>query len=409
LVRYFEDQPFDDARKLDELPTLYVDLEQWSKLKTLLTHRATFSKTIFAPRWVWELHAFWITLQHFSAGRSYLEVLPRWEAEVGKDGKAADFPSTLMGVGSFLMQRGEHEAAISTFSEVVAQLSSSSSDGANDLCAALSSRAAAFGAVGRMDDAEADAGRALALAEHEGEERLPPYLNGHAVILKNLGRFEEAEKLYRRAWTLLARLKPGHKAALIPVLSNLAQLLHTTQRLQEAEPLMRQAAELTKITVGENHPDYGTQCHNLGSLLSDMKQYAASEPLFCRSLDIARRTLREDHPKLAIIHARYGLMLSLMQRHQEAIANLERALEIRIKAWGPSHPAAAKDMKAVAFAYLGAGNIPVAVSLGRRALGIYERAYAADDPRLERQRRELAFLLEIAATRGLPSGPSRLP
>jgi tetratricopeptide (TPR) repeat protein len=410
LVRYFENRPFDDARKLDELPQLYVHLQQWSRLKTLLTNRTAFSEMIFAPRWVWELHAYWIALQsHFSAGPSYLEALPNWEAQEGKDGKAADFPSALMGVGSFLMQRGEHEAAISTFSEVVARLGSSRSDVATDLCAALSSRSAAFGAVGGFDDAERDAGRALALAEHEGEERLPPYLNGHALILKNLGRFDEAEKLYRRAWTLLAKLKPDDKAALIPVLSNLAQLLHTTQRLQEAEPLMRQAAELTKITVGENHPDYGTQCHNLGSLLSDLKQYAASEPLFCRSLDIAKRTLREDHPKLAIIHARYGLMLSLTQRHQEAIANLERALEIRIKAWGASHPAAAKDMKAVAFAYLGAGNIPVAVSLGRRALGIYARAYAADDPRLERQRRELAFLLEIAATRGLTSGPSRLP
>ena len=84
-------------------------------------------------------------------------------------------------------------------------------------------------------------------------------------------------------------------------LNNLATLLQDMGRYAEAEPLFREAIEIDKATIGEEHPDYAIRLNNLASLLRDMgKPEEASVPCLPRRLqDLPQGTWRRssEHAK----------------------------------------------------------------------------------------------------------------
>ncbi len=52
-------------------------------------------------------------------------------------------------------------------------------------------------------------------------------------------------------------------------LNNLAVLYEAMGRFTDAEPLYRQAMEICKVQLGENHPDYAISLNNLAGLYQD--------------------------------------------------------------------------------------------------------------------------------------------
>ena len=80
-------------------------------------------------------------------------------------------------------------------------------------------------------------------------------VNNLAVLLKSLGKYDEAEPLY---WRALAgkeeALGPAHPSTLTSV-GNLARLLGSQGRYDEAEPLMRRDLAGCEKALGPAHPD----------------------------------------------------------------------------------------------------------------------------------------------------------
>ncbi|MBV8269757.1 MAG: tetratricopeptide repeat protein [Planctomycetaceae bacterium] len=80
-------------------------------------------------------------------------------------------------------------------------------------------------------------------------------LSDLAGLLRDQGRYEEAELLYRRA------------LGIVYTLNNLAGLLRTQGRYEEAEPLYRRALAIYETTLGPEHPQTGTCRVNLDAFL----------------------------------------------------------------------------------------------------------------------------------------------
>src|SRR5207244_5468059 len=84
-----------------------------------------------------------------------------------------------------------------------------------------------------------------------------------AVLLKDLGRAQEAEDAYREAIALQKQLttefpaKPGYRQDLARSRNNLGMLLKDKGRLKEAEEAYREAIALYKpLAEPSPHPDY---------------------------------------------------------------------------------------------------------------------------------------------------------
>ncbi|MCJ7823854.1 MAG: DUF4062 domain-containing protein, partial [Anaerolineales bacterium] len=62
LAGYFGSITEPTDRKLDELPVLLRDTDQWDPLKDLLADLPTFARLRKHRRWKWELHGFWLAI-----------------------------------------------------------------------------------------------------------------------------------------------------------------------------------------------------------------------------------------------------------------------------------------------------------------------------------------------------------
>ena len=69
-------------------------------------------------------------------------------------------------------------------------------------------------------------------------------------------------------------------------MGNLALLYHSAGRYEDAEKLYRRALEIREDTIGRNDREVALYLNNLGRLLYDTGRPEEAEPLFRRALEI---------------------------------------------------------------------------------------------------------------------------
>ena len=80
-------------------------------------------------------------------------------------------------------------------------------------------------------------------------------------------------------------------------LNNLADLYEAMGRYAEAEPLYKRSLEISEKRLGRDHPDVATSLNNLAALYRTMGRYAEAEPLYQRSLEICEKQLGQGPPR----------------------------------------------------------------------------------------------------------------
>jgi len=121
------------------------------------------------------------------------------------------------------------------------------------------------------------------------------------------------------------------------ITNNLAEVCHLLGRFREAETLYRQAIMILEKALGPDHSDVAMALNNLASVYQDEQRYAEAEPLFQRALSIKERTLGEMHPDVATIANNLGSMYHYQEKYSQAEPLLLRSLKIREKALGPEY------------------------------------------------------------------------
>ncbi|KAJ8598954.1 hypothetical protein CTAYLR_009933 [Chrysophaeum taylorii] len=179
----------------------------------------------------------------------------------------------------------------------------------------------------------------------------------------------------------LDRLPPGEREA-SPLINELALLLRDQGKLEEAEPLFRRAIEIGKVTLGENHPDLAKWRSNLGGLLEHQGKYDEAEPLYRRAIEIGKVTLGENHPGLATWLNNLGGLLHKKGKLEEAEPLFRRALKIDEEALGPSHPMVATDLNNLAVFMSNQGKLEEAELMFRRAVEIGKVTLGENHPDL---------------------------
>ena len=179
----------------------------------------------------------------------------------------------------------------------------------------------------------------VALArKEETQERLARALNEHAINQSALGRFAEAEGLYREALEIdRSTIGEGHPDYATR-LNNLANVVQAQGRFGEAEGLYREALEIDRATIGEGHPEYAKHLNNLAGLVQAQGRFAEAEGLYREALEIDRATIGEGHPDHAARLANLGSLLRDQGQHDEARRMLTQALEVFRATLPADHP-----------------------------------------------------------------------
>ena len=159
-----------------------------------------------------------------------------------------------------------------------------------------------------------------------------------ALLLYDMGRYDEAEQNFRTILERKRRLLGTDDPALAGDLGHLGQTLTALGRQTEAEPLLRQALELVSSSRGADHPDVARALDDLAELLTASGRAAEAEPLARRSLAIRQRLLGAEHPETAASRLTLGRTLAALGRRDDAEAELARAVRAFRAGLPAGHP-----------------------------------------------------------------------
>ncbi len=129
--------------------------------------------------------------------------------------------------------------------------------------------------------------------------------SNYGVILKDLGKLQDAELSTRKAIELNPNFADAH--------SNLGSILKDLGKLQDAELSTRKAIEL--------NPNFAMAHNNLGSILRDLGKLQEAE--------LSTRKAIEIKPDYAEAHSILGNILRDLGKLQEAELSLKKAIEIK--------------------------------------------------------------------------------
>jgi tetratricopeptide (TPR) repeat protein len=179
---------------------------------------------------------------------------------------------------------------------------------------------------------------ALAEAERFGEQdsRFAETLSNLAVIRREQGDLDQAEKLIRRAVELREKYAGADSRELAWALNNLGAILHAAGRDAEADPVLRRALLIAE-TAGDDKL-IGPILNGLGLSLMDQGEAARAEPVLRRALAIFEKSSGSDSLEVGRAANNLGMLYCLNREYAKAETELRRALQLYEKHVDPEHP-----------------------------------------------------------------------
>ena len=208
---------------------------------------------------------------------------------------------------------------------------------------------------GDYAEAEKQFATAIKVAEGFGPEdpRLAESLNGLAEVYRAQGKYEDAERLHRRALAIReSTLGPGHPD-LAQSLNGLAEVFKAQGKFAEAESFRNRALAIeqqvaARVRLWQSDMLAGGTAYQQGN-------YAEAEKRLAAGLEVAEG-FGPQAPRLATNLDNLAELFRVQGRYADAEPLQKRALAIREKALGAEHPDVAQSLNNLALIYGAQGH-----------------------------------------------------
>ena len=301
--------------------------------------------------------------------------------------------------GVALDRTGDLEGAVSTLSEAVWTGTAARHD---EVAARAATR---LTYVVGYEQANVDRGmewarQAEAVLERTGRTHDLAY----ADMLMEKGRatykangYQAALALFGRAKTLRASLLGEDHHLVAQSLNSMGVVLKELGRFDEARAALERSLAISTATLGESHPVTTKALANLGLLLDAQGRDEEAEKVQRRALAAREAALGPDHLEVSFVLGNLSSVLLDLGKTDEALAVARRGLAIREKQTGADSEHTADGLSYVAQAFKAQGKLDEAAETNRRSLAILEKKGAGRDPNIGVL---LSRLAEIAEEQG---------
>ena len=280
-------------------------------------------------------------LAHAELGN--LEVAARFHGQ-SLDLREEEFPAPSMAVATGLRNLAQvrhRQARLAETATLLARaraIIAELAPGSADLIDVESELAAVYVNMGRYGDAERLYRAILPSLEIGRPDKYASALSGLAAVEVALAEFDEAERLYRQAMAVTAdNLGAGH-----PLMANLMNGLGEVYRMAgrpvDAAGLYRDALEIRIAAFGEAHPSLGSLYNNLGLALMDMGDLDGATDAFEVARSLTEGALGPNHPSMATVLANLADLDEARGDYLAAIEGNLKALSILRSELGERHP-----------------------------------------------------------------------
>lgn len=203
-----------------------------------------------------------------------------------------------------------------------------------ELAASLNNLASSFHELGRFNEAERLYLRSVEMWG-DGTGAAQP-LNNLGTLYRQQRRFTDAVKAYERSLGIrLAEHGPAHPSV-ARVLHNLGRVHQMQNRLDVAEQMYRRALHLFE-QAHESAAEVAGVLGNVAAVEAQTGRRAAARQTFAEAIRLAESD-RTGHPVLVDIFLKAALAEQEAKNHPEAERHFERARALAEHLLGPRHP-----------------------------------------------------------------------
>jgi CHAT domain-containing protein len=211
---------------------------------------------------------------------------------------------------------------------------------------------------GHYNESEKDFDQTLELVRTAFSENSLQYaivLNNKAMLYQNVGRYDEAIALMKKAITTAeAAFKKSAKRSAFDgrrFQSNLAFMLQMAGKYPEAEAVFVEMKKSYEKNMAANNPDYAALLNQLALLYIETKRNDQVEPLLKKAQEIFKKRQSEQSPGYARATADLGVFYRITGRNGEAEPLLVKALTVREQVLGAKHPDYVRTQEELAILY----------------------------------------------------------
>jgi non-specific serine/threonine protein kinase/serine/threonine-protein kinase len=199
-------------------------------------------------------------------------------------------------------------------------------------------------------------------------------------ILYRLGRFRDSESLLRSVLDVRMRRYGAKNEDTLAAMSYLGVVLNEEGHSAEAETLERQVLDTRRRTLGESNAETLTTMNHLALALMGEGKWAEAESLDRQQLAVFRRIDGNDSPHALMAAENLGIVLYRESRFAEAEALDRDTLAAKRRVLGPDHPETIRTMNTLTAVLTDEGKLDEARSLEEQVIAARTRLLGPDHP-----------------------------
>jgi eukaryotic-like serine/threonine-protein kinase len=314
-----------------------------------------------------------------AAEARYPQALALHEEAYGAD--AAETLDARFSYGIFLVEAGRQQEAVPVLSAAVAGLEAIYGPDHIGLSAPLDTLANALSRIDRIDEAEANQLRALALRERHlapGHWRIAQSHQNLGILYLRKGTFELSLEHTERARELWAGIHGERSREVIECLANRANALTRLGRQEEAATALRDALAGVRAIEPPPRALEATITNNLASVEVGLARYQAARDLLERAVELYAEIYGPDSLRTAMAHGNLGSALVHLDQLEAARPHLELTLHRYREERGERHSSVAFPLIGLGRMHAKLGDAEAAEAAFAEALSIREEQYGAD-------------------------------
>lgn len=204
--------------------------------------------------------------------------------------------------------------------------------------------------------------------------------NSVGLFQLNLGKFSDAEEIFRRGVAELESLLGRNHPDTLDGIANLALSLYRQDKNEESSQLYAETLQERLRIFGENHPKTITSLIGSANLAYAMGERDKAIGFNERALESSENIFGMEHPDIFGILNNIGHIFRSQGDYREAVALYRRALNGFSKVLGEEHPNTLMSVICLAKIHQTTGDFEEAELLYRRALDGQKKLLGPDHP-----------------------------
>jgi tetratricopeptide (TPR) repeat protein len=200
------------------------------------------------------------------------------------------------------------------------------------------------------------------------------------LFLREDGKFQQAEEVLTKSWTLFGNLKGAEHHETLNAMALLAWCHQNRGQHQQAADLEQQVLETRLRLLGDEHPDTLETMAILARTYRTQAKYSKAEKLKEHVLAVRIKNNGEEDPETLMAMSYLAHTYKDQGRLRQAATLEERVVEVRTRLFPKEHPSTLLAMGNLGFTYRSEGRYKEAAELEEKVLEATMRLLGKEHP-----------------------------